>query len=75
MAQETEGRLHETESPDDLAPTVRIEPCATFLADDASAWTVCDACGWLEEDHTPVAPAIVRQLPPRAVHIPERMAS
>jgi hypothetical protein len=75
MGQQTTGRLHEVASPDDLAPPVRIEACATFLADDAAAWAVCDACGWLEEDHTPVAPATVRELPRRAVRLPERMAS
>jgi hypothetical protein len=75
MGQQTADRVREVASPDDLAPPVRIEPCATFRADHASAWAVCDSCGWLEDDHAPVAPAIVRELPRRAVPLQERMAS
>jgi hypothetical protein len=75
MGHEMAGRVHEVASPDDLAPPVRIEPCATFRADCAKAWAVCDDCGWLEDDHAFVAPAVVLELPRRAVRLPERKAS
>jgi hypothetical protein len=76
MGHEIAGGVHEVASPDDLAPPVRIEPCATFRADHAAAWTVCDTCGWLEDDHAvEYSGAVVTALPRRGVRLPERKAS
>jgi hypothetical protein len=41
---------------DDLAPSIRFEPCAGFrLYRDSvghdQTWAVCLACGWPEDDH------------------------
>jgi len=59
------------------APPVRLELCAAFRVDDASAWPICDACGWLEDDHPIVdADAVVTEFPRRrGVEMPERKAS
>jgi hypothetical protein len=38
-------------------PAVRYEPCAQFLADDPDGDT-CSSCGWLADDHVPVAAGI-----------------
>jgi hypothetical protein len=80
MAQQMAGERDELasmEDVEDIAPPVRFEPCAEFRIDHASSWPVCDACGWLDADHTPVAPAIavVRELPHRRAPLPERKAS
>jgi hypothetical protein len=34
--------------------TVRFEPCAAFSAGDEFG-AGCDDCGWLDDDHAPVA--------------------
>jgi hypothetical protein len=35
-------------------PAVRYEACADFVSDES--WTdTCATCGWLADDHTPVA--------------------
>jgi hypothetical protein len=58
------------------APPVRTEPCADFCVDDAAHGPICNACGWLDEDHTLVdAGAIVTELPRRGVQLPARIAS
>ena len=77
MGQQRAGRVRKVASGDDLAPPVRIEPCATFRADHASAWAVCDTCGWLDDDHRADqhAGAVVTELPRRGVRLPERKAS
>jgi hypothetical protein len=41
---------------DDLAPSIRFEPCAGFRLHRDSVghdqtWAVCLACGWPEDDH------------------------
>jgi hypothetical protein len=33
-----------------LAPTVRYEPCAAFVADQEAQWGICQ-CGWAEDEH------------------------
>jgi hypothetical protein len=76
MGQQTASRVHELASPDDLAPPVRMLPCATFRADDAAAWALCDDCGWLEDDHAVEhAGAVVTELWHHRAPLPERMAS
>ena len=80
MAHQMAGERRELTSRDDIddiAAPVRFEPCAEFRIDHASSWPVCDACGWLDEDHAPVAPmiAVIRDLPRRRAVVPERKAS
>jgi hypothetical protein len=40
---------------DDLAPSIRFEPCAGFRLPLDSVWhtslCVCRGCGWPEDDH------------------------
>jgi hypothetical protein len=61
---------------DSFAPPVRFEPCAEFRVDHTAAWPVCDACGWLADDHAANAgSAVVRELPRRSAELPTRMAS
>jgi hypothetical protein len=40
--------LHTT---DDVNLTVAFEPCCEPALDASSGSPVCEACGWLEEDH------------------------
>jgi hypothetical protein len=80
MAHQMAGERDELAGADEIdgvAPPVRFEPCAEFRIDHASSWPVCDACGWLDEDHAPVAPmiAVVRDLPRWREAVPERKAS
>jgi hypothetical protein len=74
MAHQAAGTTATTEG---IAPPMRIEPCARFRLDHTSEWVVCDACGWLEDDHAPAehGRAVVTELPRRQVRLPERKAS
>lgn len=59
------------------APAVRFEPCDELRLGHDSPWPVCDACGWLDDDHSrPDEPdAVVTELPRRTALLPERKAS
>jgi hypothetical protein len=74
MAHQAAG---ETAGLDGIAPPVRVEPCAELRLEHDAPWPVCDACGWLEDDHAPVeaAGAVVTELPRRGAMLPERRAS
>jgi hypothetical protein len=74
MAHQLDGGI--AASPDGVAPTVRVEPCAEFRIDPTASWPVC-ACGWLDSDHAPIdtTAAVVRALPRRRAPLPERKAS
>jgi hypothetical protein len=62
--------------PDGIAPPVRLEPCARFRVEHTAAWPVCDACGWLADDHAGHAEeAVVRELPRPVAELPARKAS
>jgi hypothetical protein len=67
----------ETGALDGFAAPVRSEPCAEVRVDPASAWPVCEACGWLDDDHAAgeTATAVVRELPRRRAPMPARKAS
>jgi hypothetical protein len=67
----------ETGALEGIAPPVRFEPCAEFRVDHASVWPVCEACGWLDDDHSAVeaATAVVRELPQPRAPLPVRKAS
>jgi hypothetical protein len=78
MAIQTTGETFEgAASVDAPAPAVRFEPCAELRLAHDSPWGVCDACGWLDDDHTrPDEPgAVVTELPRRAAPLFERKAS
>lgn len=66
-----------TETLEGIAPPVRLEPCAAFRPERGAAVPVCDACGWLEDDHAlPTTDgAIVTKLPRRHPPRIERKAS
>jgi hypothetical protein len=78
VEQTTGGQMTtETGTLDGIAPPVRSEPCVEARVDHASAWPVCEACGWLDDDHATVetATAVVRELPRRRAPMPARKAS
>ena len=39
------------ENLEQLAPPVRLEPCAAFRPDPDCPWCSCLSCGWSEDDH------------------------
>jgi hypothetical protein len=72
----------ETATREGIAPEVRLEPCAAFCAGRDAALPLCDACGWLEDDHAPPITdgprregAVVTDLPRRYPPRIERKAS
>jgi hypothetical protein len=67
----------ETATLEGVAPPVRLEACAGFRPESAMAGRVCDACGWLEDDHAPpiTGGAVVTRLPGRDAPRIERKAS
>ncbi|HKF92650.1 MAG TPA: hypothetical protein VKC52_14370 [Acidimicrobiia bacterium] len=59
-------------------PDVRLQPCAAFHFDPDAAWPACGDCGWLEDDHpgaVDAGGAVITELPPRRVAVPQRLAS
>jgi hypothetical protein len=52
----------------DETARVRLQSCAAFRPDPATALPVCCDCGWLEDDHSRPAPAgaVVTELPRRS---------
>jgi hypothetical protein len=76
--QTTEGPMTAPTTSTDETPAVRLEPCAAFRLDHDAAWPACDACGWLENDHTDggaAGDAVVTVLPRRPASMPQRLAS
>jgi hypothetical protein len=75
--QTTEGLMTAPTTSTDETPAVRLEPCAAFRLDHDAPWPACEACGWLEHDHTagPAAGAVVTVLPRRSAPMPQRLAS
>jgi hypothetical protein len=76
--QTTEDPMTAPTTSTDETPAVRLEPCAAFRLDHNAAWSACEACGWLEDDHgDPDAEGdtVVTVLPRRPASVPQRLAS
>lgn len=50
---------------DRMAPSVWLEPCLRFADALDTPGGICDACGWLLEDHEAAELAVVTVLPRR----------
>ena len=57
---------------DEVAPAVRLEPCAAFRPDLDCPWCSCLSCGWSEDEHPD---AVVLPIRVRSRHPVLRQAS